>query len=105
MKRKYIVVAFIDNQISVLNRITSAYLKRHINIDSLNVSESHIKGVSTIVISARTNVETVERIVSELYNMIDVRSADYYLPEDLIYKKMALYKIDASITKQIKSVS
>ncbi len=100
MKREYIVVAFVNNQISVLNRITSAYLKRQINIESLNVSESHIKGVSTIVISALTTVDTIERIVKELYNMIDVHSADYYLPEQLIYKEMALYKIDASITKQ-----
>jgi acetolactate synthase-1/3 small subunit len=100
MKKEYITVAFVNNQISVLNRITSAYLKRQINIESLNVSESSIKGVSTVVISAFTVAETIERIVNQLYNMIDVHSVDYYLPEELIYKELALYKIDARIMNE-----
>ncbi len=97
MNREYIVVAFVNNQISVLNRITSAYLKREINIESLNVSESFVKGISTVVISAITSADTVERIVNQLGNVIDVLQVDYYNQEDLIYKEMALYKISADI--------
>ncbi|PKO96927.1 MAG: acetolactate synthase small subunit [Bacteroidetes bacterium HGW-Bacteroidetes-7] len=97
MKREYIVVAFVNNQISVLNRITSAYLKRHINIESLNVSESYIKGVSTVVISAITTKETIEMIVNQLANAIDILNVDFYLQEELIYKEMALYKVSLKI--------
>lgn len=97
MKREYIVVAFVNNQISVLNRITSAYLKRHINIESLNVSESYIKGVSTVVISAITTKETIEMIVNQLANSIDILNVDFYLQEELIYKEMALYKVSLKI--------
>ncbi len=97
MKTEYIVVAFVNNQISVLNRITSAYLKRHLNIESLNVSESFIKGVSSVVISAVTTEDTVKCIVNQLGNMIDVLFADYYLHDELIYKEMALYKISSEI--------
>ncbi len=97
MKREYIVVAFVNNQISVLNRITSAYLKRHINIESLNVSESYIKGVSTVVISAITTKETTEMIVNQLGNAIDILNVQFYLQEELVYKEMALYKVSARI--------
>lgn len=97
MKREYIVVAFVNNQISVLNRITSAYLKRHINIESLNVSESYIKGVSTVVISAITTIETTEMIVNQLGNAIDILNVQFYLQEELVYKEMALYKVSARI--------
>ena len=38
MKQEYIVIAITENQIGVLNRITSLYLRRKINIESLNVS-------------------------------------------------------------------
>jgi acetolactate synthase-1/3 small subunit len=93
MKREYIVVANVNNQISVLNRITSAYLKRHINIESLNVSGSYIKGVSTVMISAITTAETIERIVNQLGNIIDVHSVDYFQREDVIFKEPAHYKI------------
>lgn len=103
MKREYIVVAFVNNQISVLNRITSAYLKRHINIESLNVSESYIKGVSTVVISAITTKETIEMIVNQLANAIDILNVDFYLQEDLIYKEMALYKVSSKILDNKRS--
>ncbi|MDP3452441.1 MAG: acetolactate synthase small subunit [Bacteroidales bacterium] len=99
MKKEYIVIAFVNNQISVLNRITSAYLKRHINIESLNVSESFIKGISTVVISAVTTADETERIVNQLGNVIDIHKVDYFSQEDLIYKEMALYKIPSTILK------
>ncbi len=98
--KEYIVVAFANNQISVLNRITSAYLKRHINIESLNVSESFIKDVSMVVISAKISPEIIERIVNQLANIIDIINVDYYLPEDLIYKELGLYKISDEILSE-----
>ncbi|MFA7179547.1 MAG: acetolactate synthase small subunit [Bacteroidales bacterium] len=97
--KEFIVLAFVNNQISVLNRITSAYLKRHINIESLNVSESYIKGISTVVISAITSEETVERIVNQLNNNIDILNVNYFLQDELIYKEMALYKISPDFIK------
>ncbi|OFX80338.1 MAG: hypothetical protein A2X17_00475 [Bacteroidetes bacterium GWF2_41_61] len=97
MNREYIVVAFVNNQISVLNRITSAYLKREINIESLNVSESFVKGISTVVISAITTADTIERIVNQLGNVIDVLQVDYYYQEDLISKEIAMYNISGDI--------
>ena len=96
-KREYIVVAFVNNQVSVLNRITAAYLKRHINIESLNVSESFIKGISTVVISAITTKATTEMIVNQMANSVDVINVNYYLPDELIYKELALYKISVDI--------
>lgn len=95
--KEFIVVAFANNQISVLNRITAAYLKRHINIESLNVSESFIKGVSMVVISANTTSEIIERIVNQLANIIDIINVDFYLPNELIYKELGLYKISEEI--------
>jgi len=99
MESEYIVVAFVNNQISVLNRITSAYLKRHINIESLNVSESYIKGISTVVISAITTADMTERIVNQLSNAVDIHNVNYYLREELIYKELGLYKIHTRIIK------
>ncbi|MFA5850898.1 MAG: acetolactate synthase small subunit [Bacteroidetes bacterium GWF2_40_14] len=96
-KTEYIVIAFVNNQVSVLNRITSAYLKRHINIESLNVSESFVKGISTVVISANTSADTIEKVVNQLGNIVDVIYVDYYLQSDLICKELGLYKIASVI--------
>lgn len=100
MKREYIVVAYVKNQVSVLNRITAAYLKRHINIESLNVSESSQKGISKVVISAMMTDDTTEMIVNQMANSFDVVNVDYYLPDELINREMALYKLTAEVLKQ-----
>lgn len=103
-KQEYIVVAYVNNQVSVLNRITAAYLKRHINIESLNVSESATKGISKVVISAITTRDTIEMIVNQMANSFDVLNVDYYLPDELINKEMALYKVSTDILSQQRYV-
>ena len=72
MEQEYIVIAFTENQIGVLNRITGLYLRRKINIESLKVSESSIKGISMFVISAFTTHEIIERLVKQLRNMMEL---------------------------------
>lgn len=94
MTKEYIVIAFTENQTGVLNRITTLYLRRKINIESLKVSESSIrKGVSMFVISAFTSEATIKKLVSQLRNIIDVIEVEYYDNENLISQEIALYKI------------
>lgn len=78
MKKEYIVVANVNDNISVLNRITATYIKRHLNIDSLNVSNSSKKGVSNVLISCVTTKESMEQIVRQIGNMIDVLNVRFY---------------------------
>lgn len=84
MTKEYIVIAFTENQIGVLNRITALYLRRKINIESLKVSESSIRGISMFVISAFTTRETIDKLVKQLRNIIDVIQVEYYSNEELI---------------------
>ena len=100
MKQEYIVIAFTENQIGVLNRITGLYLRRKINIESLKVSESSIKGISMFVISAFSTAETMDLLVKQLRNIIDVIQVECYTNEELITQEIALYKISAQILKQ-----
>ncbi|MCC8020191.1 MAG: acetolactate synthase small subunit [Rikenellaceae bacterium] len=95
MNREYIVIAFTENQIGVLNRITVCYLRRKINIESLKVSESSIKGISMFVISAFTTQEIIDKVTKQIRNIIDVIDVSYYTPDELITQEIALYKISA----------
>lgn len=95
MNREYIVIAFTENQIGVLNRITVCYLRRKINIESLKVSESSIRGISMFVISAITTQETIEKVTRSIRNIIDVIDVAYYTPDELITQEIALYKISS----------
>ena len=99
MNKEYIIIAFTENQIGVLNRITVCYLRRKINIESLKVSESSIKGISMFVISAFTTKEKIEKIANQIRKIIDVIQVDYYTPDELITQEIALYKISSKFLK------
>ena len=93
-RKEYIVIAFTENQIGVLNRITALYLRRKINIESLTVSESSIRGIGIFVISAFTRPARRSTSSSkQLRNIIDVIQVEYYSNEELITQEIALYKI------------
>lgn len=100
MIKEYIVIAFTENQIGVLNRITALYLRRKINIESLKVSESSIKGISMFVITAFTAEEVIDKLVKQLRNIIDVIQVEYYTGEELITQEIALYKISTKLFRQ-----
>ena len=104
MTKEYIVIAFTENQIGVLNRITALYLRRKINIESLKVSESSIRGISMFVISALTTRETIDKLVKQLRNIIDVIQVEYYSNEELITQEIALYKITSKIFRESGTV-
>ena len=104
MVKESIVIAFTENQIGVLNRITALYLRRKINIESLKVSESSIKGISMFVISAFTTQEIIEKLVRQLRNIIEVIQVEYYSDDELITQEIALYKISSKIVRESGTV-
>ena len=48
--KTFTISVYSENNVGLLNRISVIFLKRHINILSLNVSESEIENVSRFVI-------------------------------------------------------
>lgn len=98
---EYIVIAFTENHIGVLNRITSAYLRRKINIESLKVSESSVKGVSMFVISSYTTECIINKLVKQLRNIIDVIEVQFYTPDQLIAQDDPSYQLIESLRRKI----
>lgn len=100
MNKEFIVVIFSENQIGILNRITACYLRRKINIESLKVSESSIKGISMFVISAFSTQEIIDKLVKQVSNIIDVIEVQYYTQDELITQEIALYKVSSKLLPQ-----
>jgi acetolactate synthase-1/3 small subunit len=48
--KTFTISVYSENNVGLLNRISGIFLKRHINILSLNVSESEIENVSRFII-------------------------------------------------------
>lgn len=96
MSNEFILIAFTENNIGVLNRITASYLRRNINIESLKVSESAIKGISMFVITAYSEPDIMDKVARQIRNIVDVIDVHYYAADELITQEIALYKVSTA---------
>lgn len=90
---KVTVVALVENEPGVLNRIASLFRRRAFNIDSLTVGRTHKPHVSRMTIRVDAGEEYAKRIATnlqKLVNVIDVRVLDN---EPHIERDLALIKV------------
>lgn len=99
--KQYTITAFTENHIGLLNKITIVFTRRKINIESLTVSESQIKGIHSFTIVVNSTQETVEKVVNQIDKLVEVIKAFYYEEEQLIAQELALYKMPMSAIKAI----
>ncbi len=93
MKQEYIISAFTENHIGLLNRITIIFTRRKVNIESLTVSESAIGGISKFTIVINSTAEQASKIVKQIERQVEVLKAYYHTNDEMIYQEVALYKV------------
>ena len=93
MKEEYIITAYSENHIGLLNRITIIFTRRKVNIESLTVSQSALKGISKFTIVVRETKDKVINIVKQIDKQIEVLKAYYNTNDEMIFQEVALYKV------------
>lgn len=93
----YTLQVYTENIAGILNQITAVFTRRQINIESLNVSPSSIKGVHKYTITAYSDEETIKKVVKQIEKKIDVVKAHYYLNSELFLVEVALFKVSTPI--------
>ena len=78
MKQEFNIIAYSENNIGLLNRITIVFTRRKVNIESLTVSESALKGISKFTITVETTEEQVQKIVQQIEKQVEVLKAFYH---------------------------
>lgn len=104
MKKLYTITAFTENTPGVLYRIANLFLRRKINIESLTVSEvkDHDHSRFTIVVLAEAML--VEKIVKQLYRIIEVVKVIDSTDESVIAREIALVKVSANTHEKRKEI-
>ncbi len=103
----FTISVYSENSVGLLNRISDIFLKRHINIESLNVSKSEIDGVSKFTIVVHTTETWTRKIVAQIEKQIEVIKAYYHTDEETIFQETALFKIASSLLfdeRQIQNI-
>ncbi len=91
--KEYTITVFSENDIGLLNEVTIVFSRRKINIESLTVSESEVKGVSRYTIVAFIDDARVENTVRQIEKIIGVFKAFYFEADQIVHQEVALFKI------------
>lgn len=106
-KKNFTISVYSENNVGLLNRISGIFLKRHINIESLNVSKSEIEEVSKFTIVVNTTEDWARKIVGQIEKQIEVIKAYYHTDEETIFQETALFKIASNLLfeeRQIQNI-
>ena len=104
-EKEYVISAFTENHAGVLNRITSVFMRRKINIESIKVSESSVKGISMFTIITYADEGVVSRLVKQIEKIVDVLKAEYYASEKLLAHEIALFKVGKEVFDNIEKIT
>ncbi|MBE6312040.1 MAG: acetolactate synthase small subunit [Bacteroidales bacterium] len=92
-KKLYTITIFSENTPGLLNQITIIFTRRQLNIETLSVSPSSIKGVHKYTISVCCDADMIEKVIKQIEKRIDVIRAFYNTDDELVYQEIALYKV------------
>ena len=92
-ERTYTISVYTENNIGLLNRLSAIFLKRHINIESMNVSKSEIEDVHRFTFVVKITEGQARKIIGQIEKQIEVIRAFYHTDEETIYQESALFKI------------
>jgi len=104
---KFTISIYTENNLGLLTRIATIFLKRHINLESLTVSGSEIENVSRFIIVVDISEELVKKVIGQIEKQVEVIKAYYHTNDECIYLQTALFKIKSNLLfeeRQIQNI-
>ncbi|MCF6278887.1 MAG: acetolactate synthase small subunit [Flavobacteriaceae bacterium] len=96
-KETYTISIYTENNIGLLNRISAIFQRRHINIESLNISKSEIKSVSRFTLLVKITEVEVKKIIGQIEKQVEVIKAYYHTDENTVYQESCLFKLSSDL--------
>lgn len=103
----YTVSIYTENNIGLLNRISAIFQRRHLNLESINISVSEIENVSKWTIVLQLTEERMKKIIGQIEKQLDVIKAYYHTEEETIYQESCMFKLKSNLLfdeRQIQNI-
>ncbi|MFY0625057.1 MAG: acetolactate synthase small subunit [Reichenbachiella sp.] len=97
MENQHTISVLTEDKAGLLNKITIIFTRRKINIDSLNVSTTEVKGMSRFTIVVTGEQDEIEKVVKQINKIVDVMGAFLYTEDQIYYQEIALYKVPTKV--------
>ncbi len=91
---RYTVIIYTENQTGLLQQFSNVFTRHSLDIWSVSASPSTLPGIHKLTIEVRGSEDRVALTVKQLEKKIEVIKAFYYTDDELIYREVALYKVE-----------
>lgn len=99
-KHHHILVATMQDQPGVLNRVASLFRRRSFNIESLTVGHTDQPGISRMTIVVDGATTDVEQVIKQLYKLIEVTKVSEITHDPTVAHELALIKVTAGQSRR-----
>ena len=103
-RQLYTISIYTENNIGLLTRISTVFLKRHYNIESLNVSATEIDNVHRFTIVTFISTDEAVNLITQLEKQLEVLKAYYHKEDEVIYHQTSLFKIKSNLLFEEKEI-
>ncbi len=93
MEKEHILIALVEDEPGVMQRISGMFTRRHFNIDTISVGHTEKEGISRITITFRGDEKKAEQIVKQLNKIIEVVKV-MRMGRESILRELALVKVN-----------
>jgi acetolactate synthase-1/3 small subunit len=100
----YTIIVFSENKPGVLYRIADLFLRQRINIESMTVSKVAERDLSRFTITVDSDGPQAEKIVKQIYKIIEVVKVIDSTDDGLVIQEVALYRVSASTPEKRKQI-
>ncbi len=94
---KHTLVALVENEPGVLNRVASLFRRRSFNIDSLTVGRTEDPQVSRMTIVVDSSETSAYQVEKNLYKLVNLIRVEDVTEKRFFARDLALIKVKASV--------
>ena len=91
--KRFTIAILVNNQLGVVNRVTSMFRRRQFNIHSLTVSETETMDFSRITIQSEGDDVVKQQLINQLYKLPDVSSVKELDERESVSRELMLIKM------------
>lgn len=96
MKQKHYLILLVENNAGVLTRISSLFMQRGFNIDTLTVATTDIESISRITVTFTGDDKVAAQLISQTEKLIEVKKVICVAEEDAVLRELLLVKIETN---------
>jgi acetolactate synthase I/III small subunit len=99
---QHTLIALVEDKPGVLNRVASLFRRRAFNIESLTVGHTEKQGISRMTIVVNSDEISAERVVANLYKLVNVIQVDDLGRTSAVSRDLAMVKVSADSVNRIE---